>query len=377
MKDKKNIKVLEVIDSLGWCGTKEQTYLITKYLSDYFDVELALAFNHNEMIEKLKDKVNLKFYEYDNGSKRRFNIKNYLRLYRILKSGNYDVVVANSSWAFNYILAVYPFLKRKPKLVAMRRSGFLPSFFSKHFKYRFADKIVVVSKDVADLLKEKNFYPEKIVVIESGIDLSRFKPNLNYRKEIREKFNFREDEKIFINVANFQPWRKGQDILLEAFSKLNCERCKLLLVGHNTNSEEARALIKKFSLENKVIPLGFRYDVDKLLNGADYFILTSNSEGIAGAVLQAMSTGKVVISTLAGGIGEYLVDGYNGFSCEVGDVNCLARKMGKALSLSTQEYKELSQRAIETANKYSIEKTVNRWRNLIEQIVDLPKSENK
>ncbi len=118
-----------MIDSLGWCGTKEQTYLVTKYLSKYFNVELALAFNHNEMIEKLKDTVNLKFYEYDNGSKRRFNLKNYLRLYKILKTGNYDVVVANSSWAFNYILAVYPFLKRKPKLVAMRRSGFLPSFF--------------------------------------------------------------------------------------------------------------------------------------------------------------------------------------------------------------------------------------------------------
>jgi hypothetical protein len=73
---KKNIKILEVIDSLGWCGTKEQTYLITKNLSKYFDVDLALAFDHKEMIERLKDKVNLKFYEVDKGSKRRFNIKN-------------------------------------------------------------------------------------------------------------------------------------------------------------------------------------------------------------------------------------------------------------------------------------------------------------
>jgi len=367
---KKNIKVLEIIDSLGWCGTKEQTYLITKYLSKYFNVELALAFNHNEMIEKLKDTVNLKFYEVDNGSKRRFNLKNYLRLYKILKTGNYDVVVANSSWAFNYILAVYPFLKRKPKLVAMRRSGFLPSFFSKHFKYRFADKIVVVSKDVANLLKKKNFYPEKIVVIESGIDLSRFKPNPAYRKELREKFNFKENERIFINVANFQPWRKGQDILLEAFSKLNCDNCKLLLVGHDTNSEEAKTLIKKFSLEDKVIPLGFRYDVDKLLNGSDFFVLTSNSEGIAGAVLQAMSTGKVVLSTLAGGIGEYLIDGYNGFTCPVGDVECLTEKMKKILSLSNDEYKRISEKAIETAKRYSIEETVKKWKDLIEELVD-------
>ncbi len=200
--------------------------------------------------------------------------------------------------------------------------------------------------------------------------MSRFKPNPDYRKEIREKFNFKENERIFINVANFQPWRKGQDILLEAFSKLNCDNCKLLLVGHNTNSEEAKTLIKKFSLEDKVIPLGFRYDVDKLLNGADFFVLTSNSEGIAGAVLQAMSTGKVVLSTLAGGIGEYLIDGYNGFTCPVGEVNCLTEKMKKILSLSNNEYKRISEKAIETAKRYSIEETVKKWKDLIEKLVD-------
>ena len=366
----RDIKVLEVIDSLGWCGTKEQTYLITKYLSKYFNVELALAYNHKEMIEKLKDTVPLKFYEYDNGSKRRFNIKNYLRLYNILKNGNYDVVVANSSWAFNYILAVYPFLKKRPKLIAMRRSGFLPSFFSKHFKYRFADKIVVVSKEVGELLKKNNFFPEKIEVIESGIDLSRFKPNPTYREEIRKAFNFKDNEKIFINVANFQPWRKGQDILLEAFSKLDCDNCKLILVGHDTNSNEAKNLIKKFSLEDKVIPLGFRYDVEKLLNGADFFVLTSNSEGIAGAVLQAMSVGKVVISTLAGGIGEYLKDNFNGFSCPIGDVDCLVEKMKKAINLPTDRYNYLSKNAMETAKKYSIEETVKKWKNLIEEVID-------
>ena len=366
----KEVKILEVIDSHGWCGTKEQTYLITKYLSKYFHVDLALAYNHKEMIEKLEGVVPLKFYEEDTGSKRRFNIENYKRLKRIIEEGNYDVIVANSSWSYNYVIGVRPFLKRKPKLIAMRRSGYVPSIISKHLKYRWADRIVVVSKKVANLLEEKNFFPEKLVVIESGIELSRFKPSNKFRKEYRKQLNIKENEKVFINVANWQPWRKGQDILLKAFKKLNCENCKLLLVGRNTDSGEAKKMIKELGLEHKVISLGYRTDIEKLLQASDFFVLSSNSEGIAGALLQAMASGKVVLSTLAGGIGEYLKDGINGFAVPVGDLEALTEKMKKMLELSEEDYKKISENAINTAREYSIERTTEKYIKLFEEIIE-------
>ncbi len=369
MKKNNNIRILEIIDSHGWCGTKEQTYLLTKELSKYFHVELALAYDHKEMIQRLEGKVPLKFYEIDNGSKRRFNIKNYLRLYKIIKEGNYNIVIANSSWAFNYLRVVYPFLKEKPKIIAMRRSGYIPSPISKHLKYSIADKIVVVSKDVTEELKKNNFYPEKLVTIESGIDLSRFKPLSIYRKQVRKELGLKDDEKVFINVANWQPWRKGQDILLKAFRDLNCDKCKLILVGNDTNGEEARKMIRELGLEDKVLTLGFRSDVDKLLQGVDFFVMASNSEGIAGALLQAMASGKVVLSTLAGGIGEYLKEGYNGFAVSVGDQKGLTEKMKIMLSLSEDEYKKISEKAVETAKEYSFDKTTEKWVKLIKDLV--------
>jgi glycosyltransferase involved in cell wall biosynthesis len=370
LKKNSNIKILEIIDSHGWCGTKEQTYLITRELSKYFDVDLALAYDHKEMIQKLEGKVPLKFYEIDNGSKRRFNIKNYIRLYKIIKNGNYDVIVANSSWAFNYLRGVYPFFRKKPKIVAMRRSGYIPSFLSKYLKYAIADKIVVVSKDVKENLEKHNFFPEKLITIESGIDLSRFKPQTTHRKKVREELDIKEDEKVFINVANWQPWRKGQDILLKAFKNLNCNNCRLILVGNDTDKEEAKRMIKELGLENKVLTLGFRTDVDKLLQGADFFVLSSNSEGIAGALLQAMASGKVVLSTLAGGIGEYLKDGYNGFSVPVGDEKGLTEKMNTMISLSEDEYKKISERAVKTAKNYSFDRTTEKWVELINNLVN-------
>ncbi len=363
------MRILEVIDKKGWCGTKEQTFLITKELSKYADVDLALPFGHKELMDRLDGIVPLKFYEVDNGGFRRYNIKNYRRLFEIILKGKYDIVVANSSTAFNYLRIVYPFLNRKPRLVAVRRSGYIPSSISKNLKYRIADKIVVVSYDVYLKLKEANFFPEKLVPIESGIDLSRFYPESEKKYTLRKKLNFPENKKIFVNVANWQPWRKAQDMLLRAFRDLKCDECVLYLVGNNTDGNEAKDLIKELGLEGKVFGLGFREDVPDILNASDFFVLSSRSEGIAGALLQAMATGKVVLSTLAGGIGEYLKDGINGFAVSVDDVHGLTHKMRFMLSISEKEYENIAKRAVETAQKYSIENTARKYIELFQELL--------
>ncbi|NPA58378.1 MAG: glycosyltransferase family 4 protein, partial [Aquificae bacterium] len=83
----------------------------------------------------------------------------------------------------------------------------------------------------------------------------------------------------------------------------------------------------------------------------------------------AMASGKVVISTDAGGIPEYLKDGYNGFLAKVGDWKSLKEKMEKALSLSEEEYRRIGENAVKTARKYSFEETARKWSELIKSLV--------
>ncbi len=364
------MKVLQVVDGTGWGGTKEQTYLVTRELKKRgIDVHMALSSKYQQMMEKLKPYgVPFHFFEHDYKTNRR-NIMNYVRLKRIIDENKFDIVVGNSPHAFDYVRFVKPFLKHKPKIVAVRRSGRVPSIFSKYIKYSAADKIVVVSKDVYEKLKKANFFPEKLVVIESGIDLERFKPVPEKKEELRKKLGFPLDKKIFLNVANWQLQVKAQDKLIEAFSKLNCEDCLLILVGQKTDTE-AKKIAEQFGVKDKVIGLGFRSDVPDILNAVDFFVLSSNLEGIAGALLQAMATGKVVLSTLAGGIGGYLKDGENGFTCPVGDVECLTKKMEKMISLPEEEYKRLSENAVKTANEYSIEKTTEKYIKLFQEMLN-------
>jgi len=364
------LKVLQVVDGYGWGGTKEQVYLTTRELKKRgIDVHIALSFQYKEMVEKLKP-YNVPIHYFENHIKNaRYRWENYKRLIQIIDSGKFDIVVANSPHAFDYVRIAKIFLKTKPKIINVKRSGRLPSFLSKYLKYRSADKIVVVSKDVERFLREKNFLPEKLITIESGIDLSRFKVDPKQRAEARKELKIPEETKVFINVANWNPQVKGQDKLLEAFKKANIPNSLLIFVGKNTD-KHIPPLAEKLGIKDKVIALGFRTDVPKLLNGADFFVLSSYLEGIAGALLQGMATGKVVLSTLAGGIGEYLKDGYNGFAVNVGDFDSLAKKMVMMAELPEDKIKQLSQRAVETAKNYSIDRTVDKYINLFKEMVN-------
>ncbi|MFN3264160.1 MAG: glycosyltransferase, partial [Aquificaceae bacterium] len=62
------IRVLQVVDGLGWGGTKEQTYLITRELSlRGIEVHVALSFQYELMVRKLREyPVKLHFFENHN-----------------------------------------------------------------------------------------------------------------------------------------------------------------------------------------------------------------------------------------------------------------------------------------------------------------------
>jgi glycosyltransferase involved in cell wall biosynthesis len=362
------LKVLQVVDGFGWGGTKEQVYLTTRELKKKgIDVHIALSFQYKEMVEKLKP-YNIPIHFFENHTKNaRYKWENYKRLINIVDSEGFDVVVANSPHAFDYVRVASLFWKSKAKIVNVKRSGRIPSFISKYLKYKRADKIVVVSKKVAQELAKVNFFPEKLVVIESGIDLERFKPDISIRDIKRKELGISPNTKVFINVANWQLQVKAQDKLIETFSVLKGKDAILILVGLDTD-KYAKEYAKKFSIENQVIGLGFRQDVPDLLNMSDYFLLSSNLEGIAGALLQAMATGKVCLSTLAGGIGEYLIDSYNGFSVEVGDFQNFSKKLEYLYNLPQQDYEKISQKAIETAKNYSIENTAEKYIKLFKEL---------
>ena len=359
------MKILCIVERSAWDGAKEQTYLFIREISKYHDVELAINEKFIRMNELAKQHAKIHYFEKYSKVKMQFNFNNYARLLKIVNENKYDLIVTQSSLTMHYVRVIYPFFKKKPKIIAVKRGDTIPNIASRWLKYGIADEIVLVSKHVKSLLVKNNSHKQQLHVIESGVDMSRFYPGDDVA-HVRNQLGLSSTDKVFINVSNWDLNRKRQHIILQAFSQLECENSKLILVGNGTDSQEALDKVNSYHNSDRILCLGFRKDVPDLLRASDFFVMSSNSEGIAGALLQAMACGKVVLSTNAGGIVEYLVDDVNGYAANVDDIATFTSKFIALTKISDSVRKNLTASAIETAHQYSLDHNIEQWRKLID-----------
>jgi len=125
--------------------------------------------------------------------------------------------------------------------------------------------------------------------------------------------------------------RKGVHLLLEALSLLE-NRPLLHVVGDGPERARLQELAGRLRLEDDVVFHGFVSAEEKSaqLAGCDAFVLPAvidskgDTEGLGVVLLEAMTYGKPVIASAAGGIVDIVRDGRNGFLVPPGDAGSLA-----------------------------------------------------
>ena len=127
--------------------------------------------------------------------------------------------------------------------------------------------------------------------------------------------------------------RKGVHLLLEALSILPRESRPLLhVVGDGPERARLQELSGELRLVDDVVFHGFVSTEEKAerLAGCDAFVLPAvidskgDTEGLGVVLLEAMTYGKPVIASAAGGIVDIVRDGHNGFLVPPGDASALA-----------------------------------------------------
>lgn len=199
-------------------------------------------------------------------------------------------------------------------------------------------RILAVSYGVKNRLVEYYNYPEKrIFVSYHGIEINKFSPDPIKRRLMREKFNIPQEDIIIVSTARLSI-SKCLDRLINAFDNIarDLKNTWLFIIGDGPERNNLEDLVEQKVNKSRIRFLGFQHNVSDFLKMSDIFVLSSDNEGLAVALLEAMSTGLIVVSTKTVGSEEIIRNRINGFLVER-DKNGILEGLNTSMYLNSNE----------------------------------------
>ncbi len=168
------------------------------------------------------------------------------------------------------------------------------------FRIRYiADYFMGCSKEANKwLFGKKVANGDRCIVLNNAIDVDKYKYDENIRENIRKELGIKDSDIVIGHVGRFVKVKNHKLIIniFEQFNKLE-ENSKLLLIGNGELMDEIKSLVKAKGLEDSVIFLQERNDINKLLQAMDVFLMPSLYEGLPLTLIEAQAANlKVVIS---------------------------------------------------------------------------------
>ena len=237
---------------------------------------------------------------------------NFFARLTLSSRNNVKWVITNHGRRIGPLLLIYHFINS----VTMRR----------------ADRVIVVSEEIALGMKKQAISDAKIKLIHNGIDIEKFS-NMRRNNHLKRSFGFNGTSKIVGTIASLTP-EKGHIYLLEAAKKVIdlFPECRFLIVGDGRERQFLEEKTAHFRLTENVFFTGSRKDVPEILSILDLFILPSLREGLPMALLEAMASKIPVIATSVGAIPKVLENRVSGILIRPKDSQAIVSAITQTLN---------------------------------------------
>ncbi len=381
---KKPLAIL--IYSLAAGGAERVVVMLAKELCKSYDITLVLM--NRTIFYKVPDCVHIIYLE--NSKATESSIKKFLKLPLL-------------GWRYKNLLR-----KRniRTSISFMNRPNYI-NIFAKLFGSRsetiISERVAPLGeygtlsvKDIINRTLIKILYPKAKKIVPNSLlikdELSRFFHIPNHKMQTiynpiylemiekvkNEPITLKKDKFTFITIARLER-QKNHTLLIESFYKSGLD-AQLWIIGEGYLKEELKAIISKYSLQDRVLLLGYQKNPYKFLDKADCFVLSSNYEGFPNALMEALACALPTISTdCTSGPREILAPKSNymektksvemaqfGILVSINDPNQMANAMqtiykNESLRL---KYKKL---ALTRAKEFKLESIVKDWIQLIEK----------
>ncbi len=181
---------------------------------------------------------------------------------------------------------------------------------------RMTDQLLTINKEdfetASRFTLRKNGRVEKISGV--GLDRTRFCPRPEIAETVRNELCIPKDAVHFVAASELNK-NKNLDRVIQAFARIQAENFYFTVCGSGPEENTLKALIRELNLQNKVRLIGYRTDMEYILQSADWFIASSIREGLGMSALEAMACGVPLVVLDNRGTREYVCDEINSIVC--------------------------------------------------------------
>lgn len=352
--------VLQVLPALVTGGVERGTIDVAKALQEG-GFRALVASAGGPMTREL-DRAGIQHIELPLATKNFFTMRrNAERLAEVIQAEGVDIVHARSrapAWSAKW---------------ATEKTGahFVTTF---HGTYNFnnplkryynsvmtkADRVIAISEFIRRHIQE-NYRVDgtRIRVIHRGIDMELYSgEKVAPERLIRlaERWRLPDGVPVIMLPGRMTRW-KGQLLLLRALAAMETRPVRCLLVGDAQGRDayvrEVEDLAKRLKVDDVVHAVGGCDDMPAALKLADIVVSASTDpEGFGRVAVEGQAMGRLVIAPEHGAAPEQIDDGVTGWLYRPEDAFDLANKLDHALSLKDAARAEVTEAAVENAQKH-------------------------
>lgn len=191
------------------------------------------------------------------------------------------------------------------------------------------------------------------------------------RRQLRQELGVPETTRIALTVGRLHP-QKGYSDFIPVIPEIVREfpEVKFAWVGDGEQRDYLLRKLREYNVEDRVLLLGYRSDVPRLLKSADLFVFPTHYEGQSFALLEAMAHGLPIVTSDASGIPEIVEDKVHALMFRTGEVCDLLEVIRWALR-HPDDMQKMGQKAAVHVQSFSEEKMVKETLGVFNRLVKL------
>ena len=308
--------------------------------------------------------------------------RSILALRKIIRQGNYDVIVPHMFWGGLTARLAVAFRRRGCLLYANQALGCYPArkwyvrtgfYLIEKALSLFTDAIIILNQHDFDLVSRGKIIGRNTLVFKLrsvGVDaraINEIVAKVDIQK-YREQLGAPGDALVVCFIGRFIP-EKGIMEFLKIARQVSAtlDNVFFLIVGSGPLEQKVRDYVDSHKLQRQVRLLGWRSDPVQIIYASDIFCLPTENEGAPVAVQEAMACGTVVLTSRVPGCMDVVEDGQTGLLVDRDDIDDFSNKL-KMLLGDDEMRREISGKAQSAAwEKFDVRHCAPPWAEAIEK----------